>query len=186
MGWIVTGPGPFEIEDYRPDLEPWYVFVHNDGIAGLDSHTPFRAPVEAYPGGRGRRSFVARDGDIYAGLVDVVVSEEDPRVAEIDIVAVLPSHRRRGLGGLLVGAAVRWAAQAGVERLYAVVPVSDPRIHGFWQMHGFELECVSLEIERGAERRRVIASEISPALLRGRKIVRILYTYRRNVGKAAS
>ena len=42
----VDGRGP-SVEPYWPELEPWYVFVHNEGLRGFDA--PEGQKLRTYP-----------------------------------------------------------------------------------------------------------------------------------------
>jgi ribosomal-protein-alanine N-acetyltransferase len=64
-----------------------------------------------------------------AGLVLTVVSAEDPTVAEIESLAVVPAHQGRGIGKALLSAALRAAAPRG---------------------------CTSVELSTNAENRRAL------------------------------
>ncbi len=143
-------PGPFEfaVEPYRPELEPWYVFVRNEGYAGFDS--PYRDGRAArYPDPPPLRTFLVRDGPLYVGFVDLLRFEGDPAALDVGAIGILPHYRRRGLGGLLLGAASRFGHDAGYRRMQALVRVLDPRIHAFWTRHRFALAALRVEVERG-------------------------------------
>jgi GNAT superfamily N-acetyltransferase len=176
----IVGDGPFEIEPYRPELEPWYVFLRNEAFSGFDS--PYRGPPLArYPEPAPLHTFFVRDGPLYVGFLDVRRFEGDPEALDVEAVGLLPPYRRRGLGGILLGAAGRFGHESGFRRLQALIRVLDPRIHAFWHRHRFALASVRVEVEReGGERAWLapheVASERRLAAIRG-----LSYLYRRDL-----
>ncbi|MFY1705722.1 GNAT family N-acetyltransferase [Micromonospora sp. WMMA1923] len=88
--------------------------------------------------------FVAEwDGRI-VGMVEVLRDPDPPAhrllrpepSAQIHTV-VSPEVRARGVGSVLVAAAERWAAAAGMVRLSAGIHHANDRAVGFYQRHGF-------------------------------------------------
>jgi GNAT superfamily N-acetyltransferase len=179
-GPSATGHGPFEIEAYRPDLEPWYVFVRNEGFAAFDS--PYRdATAAAYPDPPPLRTFFVRDGPLYVGFIDLRPVCGDPEALDVSAVGLLPQYRRRGLGGILLGAAARFGHDAGYRRLQAAVSVLDPRIHAFWTRHRFPLASVRVEVERADGSTALLAPEEVAAVGALRAVRGLHYLYRREL-----
>jgi 8-oxo-dGTP diphosphatase len=98
-----------------------------------------------------------------ATAVDVLVAEADAEVvgflamtlvpgltgprAFIGEMAVLPDHRRRGIGASLVEAAIRRASQRGATHVLVDISRGDPAAQEFYQACGFEAgEVASLYI----------------------------------------
>jgi GNAT superfamily N-acetyltransferase len=174
----IDGRGP-TVEPYGPALEPWYVFLHNEGYRGFDA--PEGARLLAYPDPPPLRTFLVRDGALYAGFLDLARGCREDGTLAVELMGVLPHYRRRGLGGLLLGAANECAREAGYRRLEAVVRSLDPRVHVFLARHGFEVGALGLEIRRpGGERACIAPGELArePA---GLEIMNLLYVYRRPV-----
>ncbi len=204
----MVGSGPFELVEYEPALEAWYVFIHNEGFAGWD--TPFRTKVATYPAADLEKTFLVRDRHLFVGLIDVAKPRgEDPRAAEVDKIGVLPQYRGRGLGGLLVGAAARWERLQGYASLHAIVALLDLRLHEFYVRHGFAVEQLLVEVEGPeGEVMRLDPAELAerlaaahggspgPSTLRpgsgqasqrsGLTIRSLLYHYRRSLGERSA
>jgi GNAT superfamily N-acetyltransferase len=74
---------------------------------------------------QGPHVWVAVDRDQPVGFVAVVLKNDEPRSAEIDMLAVDPDHQRHGVGTSLVEVAVDFARGAGV-RIVDVATGGDP------------------------------------------------------------
>lgn len=74
------------------------------------------------------------DDDVPVGMVVVSAGEGAAYIEEID---VLPAHGRRGIGGMLLGTACRWARERGLSAAtlstFRDVPWNGP----FYRKHGF-------------------------------------------------
>lgn len=79
--------------------------------------------------------FVAEMGEDVAGFV-VVSCVTD--VAEIESVAVLPAFRRIGVGRVLCAEAMRWANDAGAERMELEVRAASEGALALYAALGFE------------------------------------------------
>lgn len=178
VGAKLDGRGP-GVEPYWPELEPWYVFVHNEGYRGFDA--PYGQKLTAYTHPPPYRTFMVRDGALYVGLVDLGLVPDDERALSIEAIGLLPHYRRRGLGGLLIGAANGFAKEARFTHLQAVVRALDPRVHVFLTRHGFEVAALGLDVERtNGERACIPPAELSLEAA-GLSIRNLLYIYRRSV-----
>lgn len=63
---------------------------------------------------RGDHVFVAETAGQLAGFVAVVIREDHPRTAEVDMIAVEPAHQRRGVATALMQFALDHLSAAGV------------------------------------------------------------------------
>jgi ribosomal protein S18 acetylase RimI-like enzyme len=63
--------------------------------------------------------------------------------------AVAPSHRRRGLGTVLVNAAVKRLRTVGAVRLQAIVVETDLRATGFWRASDWTEQVARLRFTLG-------------------------------------
>lgn len=79
-----------------------------------------------------REFLVALEGDRIVGCVAVDVFWSD--LAEIKSLAVAPSHRGKGIGGILMDAAFKNAIGIGVRKLFALTYEKD-----FFLKHGFNI-----------------------------------------------
>ena len=87
--------------------------------------------------------FVALDGDRVVGRLSLA---RDPHPASAHVadlgLMVAASHRRRGIGRMLLGTAAKWARMAGVSKLELhVFPWNRPAIR-LYEEFGFEREGV--------------------------------------------
>jgi ribosomal protein S18 acetylase RimI-like enzyme len=93
---------------------------------------------------------VAEDPDDNRGrLVGTVVAAWDGWRGSVYRLVVARTHRRMGLGGALVAAAELRLAQAGAERLQAIVVATDPGAVRFWTATGWERQSERLRFVRG-------------------------------------
>lgn len=176
----------FAIEPYRTDLEAWYVFLHNEGFAGFDApYAPYAPAISCYGEAAGAReparTFLIRDGALYVGFIDLARIESDPEALDVAAIGVLPHYRRRGLGGLLIGAAAKFGAETGARRLVADVRALDPRIHVFFTRHGFAVASLAVEIERAGGARALIEPAAVAGESPGIAIRHLVYSYRREL-----
>ncbi|MEJ2211805.1 MAG: GNAT family N-acetyltransferase [Anaerolineae bacterium] len=93
-----------------------------------------RHPGLAPPG-----AFLALDGDLFVGLgvgrVEVPARGEGTRRAAIELLAVRPGYRRRGLARALLGRLLAWLAARGVDTV--VASTEDPVVAAMLERHGF-------------------------------------------------
>ena len=86
--------------------------------------------------GRPRRAYLVLDGEGgvegYAGL------DHGGDVADVMTVAVVPAHRGRGLGDLLLEELLRLAADGGAEAVMLEVRADNWRRDALYERHGFE------------------------------------------------
>jgi ribosomal protein S18 acetylase RimI-like enzyme len=75
-----------------------------------------------------------RDGDRVVAIARAAV---DDRWAGLFAVEVAPSHRRRGLGGLVSAAALRWAGQRGARRTYLQAAADNLPALGLYEGLGY-------------------------------------------------
>jgi GNAT superfamily N-acetyltransferase len=165
-----------EIVDYTPELEQWYVFIHNEGFAGWD--TSYAGKRSARPDNI-EKTFLAKVDGLYVGLIDLVKRNLDgEEVLTIDPLGVLPDFRRHGIGKKLVDSACQWAIDNKFDRMLAVLVNGEPRQHKFYRNSGFRSIDFRLEISRGEERRGVSPDEYNQKYLDW-KILHFTYHYMR-------
>ena len=71
-------------------------------------------------------------------VVGSVIAGWDGWRGSIYRLAVAPSHRRAGLGGRLVAAALERLATVGAQRVSAIVVSDDDQAMAFWRASGWE------------------------------------------------
>jgi len=84
-----------------------------------------------------------------ARIVGSVIAAWDGWRGSIYRLAVVPSHRRRGLGRQLVRAAEERLAMVGASRLQAIVVESDLHATAFWRTSGWEEQTERLRFVKG-------------------------------------
>ncbi|MCI0581752.1 MAG: GNAT family N-acetyltransferase [Chloroflexi bacterium] len=105
---------------------------------------------------------VAEVGGQPVGLVTWVVGGalSTAHEAEIRVLVVARPARRRGLGGVLLEAAVKALAAAGVERAWLVTTNDNLEALGFYQRRGWRLS--GLSVGAVDEARRILKPAIAP------------------------
>ncbi len=89
---------------------------------------------------------VAQAGD---DLVGSVIAGWDGWRGSIYRLAVAPNHRRSGLAGELLQAAVARLREAGAVRFQAIVVESDDGAMGFWGSTGWERQVQRIRFVKG-------------------------------------
>lgn len=81
--------------------------------------------------------FVATNGAEYIGLIGAFFDNHsgEPFISSM---WVAPSHRRKGIGAMLVRAAQRWLASLGATKVYARVTSTNRSAIIFYESLGFE------------------------------------------------
>jgi len=88
-------------------------------------------------------SFVAHDTLSYRRLFAILTLSHRPqlglggRVASIDLFAVDPEQRHKGIGGDLLSQALRRAEALGCKRLETLLPEARSERHAFFENYGF-------------------------------------------------
>ena len=89
---------------------------------------------------------VAVEDETIAGSV---IAAWDGWRGSIYRLAVAPSHRRRGLGTVLVNAAVKRLRTLGAVRLQAIVVETDVKATGFWRASNWSEQVARLRFTLG-------------------------------------
>ncbi|HXS44492.1 MAG TPA: GNAT family N-acetyltransferase [Solirubrobacteraceae bacterium] len=87
------------------------------------------------------RVLVAVQGDEVVGHLQLAATAV-PGEAEIKNIAVLASHRRRGIGRTLIAAAIRLAVEDSCTRLRVATAAADVDNLRFYQRAGFRLSAI--------------------------------------------
>jgi ribosomal protein S18 acetylase RimI-like enzyme len=81
--------------------------------------------------------FLAMDGDIGCGIAGSFLDQEDPTRAQLISMWTAATHRRQGVGRLLVDEVVAWARMRGASTLQLMVTsVNEPAMR-FYERLGF-------------------------------------------------
>jgi ribosomal protein S18 acetylase RimI-like enzyme len=81
--------------------------------------------------------FLAFDGDDPSGIVAAFLEEKDPAEAHLISMWVAPTHRRRGIGRLLVNVVIEWAQSKAAQTLHLMVTSSNDLAVRFYERLGF-------------------------------------------------
>ncbi|MGH0029347.1 MAG: GNAT family N-acetyltransferase [Myxococcota bacterium] len=129
------------LTEYHASLDPAFALAPTARaeVPGLMGHLKHaRSEIFVAPAGDGADDA----GEALAGMCIVRVDRGHPvhaekERAEISDLFVEPSARRRGLGGALADAALRWAEERGVPRVEVRVAAGNAAGQAFWRARGF-------------------------------------------------
>jgi ribosomal protein S18 acetylase RimI-like enzyme len=80
-------------------------------------------------------TLIARRTGVPAGVVLTVSGQDESDVAEIEVLGVVPAEQGHGLGRMLLGSALRAAADAGARAVrLATLPVDEPLLDLYLDM----------------------------------------------------
>ena len=134
---------PFSIQPYSGDFEDLLDLLQMSmGLESLDGVRHMLAVEMA----RGTRYHVATRSSRPIGLVGLwfdptgAVTELDP--PQVMDLAVLPAHRRQGVGKALIELAIREAQAAGFRRLWLFTNGNEIGLLTFYRSLGFRLAAV--------------------------------------------
>jgi len=94
------------------------------------------ARLERWNGEKGV-GFLAMEGDVGCGIAGTLLDPQNSSRAQLVSMWTAPSHRRRGVGRLLVDAVVGWAKQKEVSRLLLMVTSRNHSAMRFYEQLGF-------------------------------------------------
>jgi GNAT superfamily N-acetyltransferase len=96
------------------------------------------------------RLLLAIEGDLLIGYAHLRTARSlvYQETAEVASIIVRPSHRRRGVGRLLISAAETWARQSGRPRLLLRTEVIRTGAHAFYTALGYEADSTILDFVR--------------------------------------
>lgn len=92
--------------------------------------------VERMNGKKGA-GFLVVDGETACGIAGVFLDEHDPTRAQLVSMWTAPTHRRQGIGRLLVNEVVKWAEQRKVRILQLMVTGNNEPAIQFYERLGF-------------------------------------------------
>ena len=113
------------LRDATPD---WFVQLHTL-YSEIEGDIPAPFPTRPVPTATFRARhvdapnvipeavFIARDGDRWVGLTELMGIEREPTWLQQELTGVVRSHRRRGLATVLKRIALEWARSNGFERI---------------------------------------------------------------------
>jgi len=81
--------------------------------------------------------YVAIEDGAACGIAGALLEEEDPTRAQLVSMWTAPTHRRTGIGRMLVGEVASWAAQRGVRVLQLMVTSMNEPAMRFYERLGF-------------------------------------------------
>ena len=131
------------IDDYDEVRDLW---LSTDGVQISD--TDSREGLERFLERNAGLSFVARDAQ---QLVAAVLCGHDGRRGYIDHLAVLPSHRRQGIGRSLVSRCLFNLMRVGIRRWHLFVPQENETALAFWSSLGWTRSSEMVTMTRHGE-----------------------------------
>jgi GNAT superfamily N-acetyltransferase len=81
--------------------------------------------------------YLALDGDLPCGLIAALPSEEIPDCFTVVSMWVAPTHRRLGVGTLLINGIRNWAQARNAHELRLMVTSNNPSAMNFYLRNGF-------------------------------------------------
>ncbi len=81
--------------------------------------------------------YLALDGDLTCGLIAAVPSEQISGCFTVVSMWVAPTHRRRGVGTLLIDGIKEWARGRSARELRLMVTSKNPSAMDFYRRNGF-------------------------------------------------
>ena len=103
------------------------------------------------------RILMAVEGDLLLGFAHLRIARDlmADEAAEVASIVVRKSHRRRGIGRMLVTAGETWARQSGRARLLLRTDVVRTAAHAFYVALGYQETATTVDFVRdlGIERR---------------------------------
>jgi ribosomal protein S18 acetylase RimI-like enzyme len=128
---------PFQPHDYEQVMALWQA---TEGITLREADA--REAILAYLARNPGLSFVARDGDVLAG---VVLAGTDGRRGYLQHLAVAPPYRGRGVGRALAERVIEALRVAGISKCHLMVRQENERAKTFWAHLGWTVrEDISL------------------------------------------
>ncbi len=98
--------------------------------------------------------FLAAEGENYSGyflgLVKDCVAETPARVGYVNGLYVVPPHRSRGVGGLLLEAGTSWFREQGLAAVELYVALENDGARRFWRTRGYQVseEVLALSLKK--------------------------------------
>ncbi|MCW5861437.1 MAG: GNAT family N-acetyltransferase [Caldilineales bacterium] len=117
------------IQDYDTILSLWQA-AEGVGLSAADERTAIARYLERNPG----LSFTAWEGEL---LVGAVLCGHDGRRGFIHHLAVAESHRRQGVGGMLVEQCLAGLRQEGIDKCHLFVYRRNTSAQAFWEEIGW-------------------------------------------------
>ncbi len=134
---------PLTLDDYEPVMELWHG-ASGVGLSGADEKQNIRTYLERNPG----LSFVAKDGD--GRVAAAVLAGHDGRRGFLHHLAVAESHRRKGLGRILVERCLNQLQRIGIQKCHGFIFADNNGGLEFWKAVGWgermDLKVISRDI----------------------------------------
>lgn len=118
------------VDDFDEVMALWQA---SKGV-GLDCHTDTREGITAYLARNPGLSFVARQEE---RVVGAVLCGHDGRRGYLHHLAVAPSHRRRGIGRVLVERCLGQLGLLGIQKCNIFLYADNDEGEAFWRRNGW-------------------------------------------------
>lgn len=96
----------------------------------------WKARLERWNGVRGV-GYVALENGVMCGMAGALLDEKDAKRTQLVSMWTAPSHRRRGIGRMLVEEVLGWAMQRGVRVVQLMVTSKNDSAMRFYEQLGF-------------------------------------------------
>jgi len=116
------------------DYERVYSLWLNSPNMGMNNLDDSKDGIAKYLARNPNTCFVAEES---GNIIGVILSGHDGRRGFIYHLAVTQSKQRQGIGGALLGAAMRALEREGINKVALVVLVKNEEGNAFWEEQGF-------------------------------------------------
>jgi ribosomal protein S18 acetylase RimI-like enzyme len=113
-----------------------YAFGSTYASESAFTDSQWAARLDRWNGVRGV-GFIALDGGSSCGIAGTLLDEKDPQRANLVSMWTAPSHRRTGVGRLLVDQVVEWVGGRNVSTLLLMVTSNNAGAIRFYEKLGF-------------------------------------------------
>ena len=81
--------------------------------------------------------FLAMDGETACGIAGAFLDQDDPTRAHLVSMWTAPTHRKRGIGRLLVKKILEWASRRKANTMFLMVTSNNEAAIAFYERLGF-------------------------------------------------
>ncbi len=112
---VIAVPEGYMIRHYREGDEAGLARVYPAAALGNETVEAVRANIINHPCFKPERLFVAECAGEIVGTAAAWISPDDPTAGYLHMVGVLPSHRGRRLGAVLIISAIQYTREEGLR-----------------------------------------------------------------------
>ena len=136
-------PTELEIEKIEPLVDE-IVASHTELPWVSDYREVYKKVASAFLSEEDKAVFIAKNekeivGVVFASITSNGPLQGDKKIGLINVIAVLPSYRRKGIGKKLCEQITEWFSRQGVEEVTLFNAVKNESSKAFWESCGFEI-----------------------------------------------